>query len=347
MEKTSAMILTLLLSSFLLSCGIQSEIIGAKRSSMSDFGGKIKLHGQILSMDSVWKPDRIYCNDSLIFLVDKTTENFVHVFDSKTEKYKTSNIRLGNGPNESLSCFKLQIGREYVYSLDVVARKLRRYLYADFVTKSNVVADKEYEFDGVPFSVAANSKNEIIASILYNKEDESTLLTKYDENGIRQNVEIEYPVDNETRSNKYLFQNNIFYNEKQKKVVVTYIYADIFDVYDNSLNLLSRAQSPESFLPTMTNNGQVYVSNSETKLSFETCSLTSDGIWLLYIGTTVDKDDDSDGLYKQIFEYDYEGNPLHYYELDIPVFWFCVNETERSIYGLSDCPERSIVKFKY
>ena len=328
-------------------CGVQVSILDAKQSTMKDFGAKVKLHGKIMDIDSVWKSSRIYCNDSLIFLVDNNLQTFVHVFNINTKRQVVSNIHLGNGPNERLICFDFQVGSKYVYALDGYSRKIDRYRYQDFVTTSNVAPDKVYDFECLPFSFAANSKNEIATYLVHPDYDDQTLLTVFDQDGVRQPVVVNTPSHGDVHDTKYMFQCRLFYNEQQQKFVVTYQYTDVIDVYDNSFKLLCRAQGPDAFLPKMFDTGKFMVEDDDTRYSYADCSLTSNEIWLLYNGATSAKDEKSDQLYNKIFVYDYAGKPLKYYYLDIPVFGFCVNEANKTIYGLSDYPERSIVEFKY
>ena len=54
-----------------------------------------------------------------------------------------------------------------------------------------------------------------------------------------------------------------------------------------------------------------------------------------------------DYLKDKILVFDWNGNPQQYYQLDIPIFDFAVDEKSRIIYGLTDKPESHIIQFKF
>lgn len=305
------------------------------------------MKGKVLDLDSLMKPVSVYCEGTVLFVVEMMTDKFVTTYDIPTKKRLSCNISHGEGPNESLSCFALQVDRQDVVVLDAMKKEAKVFSFKDFVSSNDVQPVSKIEFENIPFWVARTPQKEIVSTIM---ADEQSLLTKYDSTGKKMNLTLDYPDKSNSQSDwakKFSYKNRVYYNAEQKKFVVSYMYTDIFDIYDEDLNLLHRVQGPDCFLPQMVDDGDAYVPTDNAKLSFQNCSLTSDKIWLLYIGLTFEEDDNGDGLYDKIFVFDYNGHPVKYFRLDIPVSWICVNEESKTIFGISDCPERSVVEFKY
>ena len=200
-----------------------------------------------------------------------------------------------------------------------------------------------------PTAMIHLSNSKFVASSLVDKE---SLLNLYEENGAKDTTYvINYPqINNEIltpHEAKRIFEYRIFYNETNNRIVVVYVYIDLIDIYDIDLNLKARIHGPDQFIPELdfyeidgVKNARLIL--NKTKLSYQSSHLTSDRIWALYNGRPIQIGQE---FPNRILCFDYSGNPLHIYHLEYPVFAFCVDEKENAIYGISEQPERCIVRF--
>ena len=331
----------------LLSC-TESVEDSVRTVKWSDFGEPQQLKGKVFEVDSIWNPIYVYCSDSVLFLIENSQDYFVSTVDIPSHRLLTHNVRLGNGPGESLSCFELQITDNEVVMLDAMTKTIKKYPVDSFINYSDVLPSKELSFEMLPYWFVQTTKNEVVTFMIPGYEE--TLLSKFESLGHRIDTRIDYPKLVNGLSDldkKFYYKNKLYFNSFQKKIVLPYMYTDLVDIYDEDLNLLHRVQGPDCFKPILFDNGNAFVPTEETMMAYQVCGLTSDKIWLLYLGISSDEDDEGDGLYNKILVFDYDGTPLHYYELEIPVSWLCVNEANHKIFGISDCPERSIVEFEY
>ena len=334
--------------SLLVSCTLnENKIEDAVYFTYNDFGNPIELKGEILPTEKLWKPTRIYFTDSVFVLVDNHYGDFfVQVRNKNNLDLISENIPKGIGPDERLSCWTLQINSDYIWALDMQAQKMTAYSKDDFLSYSNVKPYKTVTFNDWPVGTISLLNKTFIGSCL---TDTINLLSLYDYNGIRDNTQKnKHPLLNiETEniiSKKRLFEHRIQYSEENNKVVVFYVYTDLIEIYDENLNLLSRIQGPDFFLPKLDmRDNFIHTIKEKTKFAYTIGCLTSAEIWALYYGTS--PDDKGIKLPNRIFVFDYNGKPLRSYNLEYPIYMFSIDEKNSILYGLSEYPEPCIIKF--
>ncbi len=312
-----------------------------------DFSNSIELKGEILPLEILWKPLNIYCLDSIFIMLDiQHGDYFVQIYNKNNFNLIAENIPKGIGPDENISCWGLQINSDYIWAFDIQTRKIKAFSKNDFLTMTNIAPKKTIAFDEQHITIASLSNNTFIAT---NMNDTENLLSLYDENGIKNNsIKISYPqleIDHEANiSKKRLFENRILYSEKNKKIIVLYIYTDIIDIYDENLNLLSRIQGPDHFMPELGLRGNfVHTIKHKTKFTYNQGYLTSTEIWVLYNGSS--SDETGIKIPNRIFVFDFNGKPLRSYNLEYPINSFCIDEENKVLYGLSEIPDPCLVKF--
>ena len=343
MKKNQAIILL----TFLVCC-TQNKIHDRVYFTYKDFRTPIELKGEILHAEILWKPRAIYCIDSaLVILDEKYGDYFVQVYNKENFNLIAENIPKGIGPNESISCWSLQINSDYVWAFDVQTRKIKAYSRDDLLTKTDVIPYKTVEFDELHLTIASLSNKTFVATSITDTEN---LLSLYDFNGKKSNsINTSYPqldIEHGAIDKKRLFENRILYSEKNNKIIVLYVYTDIIDIYDENLNLLSRIQGPDHFMPELGLRGDfVHIVKGKTKFAYNQGFLTSTEIWTLYNGSSPDET----GIKypDKIFVFDFNGKPLRSYNLNYPIHSFCIDEKNKILYGLSENIEGGIIKFDF
>ena len=344
MKKKQFSILGMLLM-LLVSCE-QGGIEDAVRISFKDFRNPIELKGEILPVETLWKPGNIFFSDSVLLVIDNSYgDHFVLIYDKELNQI-AEQVPKGIGPNESVVCWNLQMIAGDIWAFDLQTNQMKAYLKDDFLTKSHIAPHNTVTLKQQHISVALLSNKNFVS----NNANTNHLLVLYDSVGIKINSRYaSYPnfstVDHNNKQKDLLFENRVVYSEKQKRIVVLYRYTDLMDIYDEDLKLISRVHGPDQFLPVLTPDGSL---TRETRRSYNIGRLTSDEIWALYEEGNYIPSSPPWVLYPdKILVFDFSGKPLRSYHLDHRLLSFCVDEVNRIIYGLTELEEYTIVKFHY
>jgi hypothetical protein len=342
----------------LLMCGLRNCSDSPKSAPVrdavpygySDFGVPVELKGEILQLDTVWKPGRIGCRDSLLVLVESTGDYLVHVFHREKGCQTARNMPYGIGPDERLNCWSLQLDTKQVWAFDMQTGAMTAYPAPDFFTQSHVPPSRTVRLKGGVTGVVALPDGRLVASTL---SDTENLLTVYDATGEKDtSIHVPFPELNGMTLDGYqakrFFENRIYYNEKSDRIVLFYVYTDLIEIYDSRLRRIARIQGPDRFVPELKEretDGKKQMSTvaHKTKFAYLSGWLTGTEIWTLYYGIVPERGRE---LQDRIFVYDYAGKPLRCCHLDYPVSTFCVDEENHVIYGLSEQPEPCVIKFE-
>lgn len=315
-----------------------------KRISYRDFGKQIELSGEIVQFkDSVWAPVRIFCTDSVLIIEDKSQDKMIQIFHKDKLTKIAENIPHGIGPNESLDCWTIQFLGNNVLMFDFGMKKLSMYEKTEFYRGNNIPQKtfKPKNATGVRMTVDGKLFGECLS-------DENSLITLFDTLGEQNNnFRVDFPElnscsDKENYIKKHLFEFRPYYSEKHKRIFLTYTYTDLFDIYDNDFNLISRVHGPECFDPLLIDKGDYLSAAQDSKTSSVFSCLTENYIWVLYNGNK-----HMPAYPDDILVFDYDGNPKNIYHLNVSAISFCVDEKARAIYITAENPERCVMKFKY
>ena len=342
MGKLYSIILALLLVVGCTSVRLEDDAMG-KKASYSDFGGITELHGEVFDLDTVWRPTKLFLADSLLCLIDRTCDRQVQIFSKNNRGKVGENIPYGIGPNESLSCWTLQIGNNNVHSFDLTAGEIRSYNKNSFLLKNDASYDRSVSIGGAADIVALKNGN----YVAYCLSEDKTLLELYDSSGSKLNVHTDFPKMSIGQSfsdyqMKRCFETRLYYNEKNDRIFVTYSYTDLFDIYDSNLKLLHRIHGPDQFIPEFKGDDIDIAPTQNTKYSSVCSCLTDNYIWVLYFGSNT-----LDSFADKVLVFDYQGNPKKVYHLDIPILGIAADESEKTIYGIAEHPEFCVIKFNY
>ena len=319
--------------------------------TMEDFGPAIRLKGEILPMDSIWKPARIRVEDSLLILTDMTCDYFIQVYDKRTGKKQTENLSRGSGPGELMYCWSTQYDKDKVWAFDMQMARLNEYARDSFLTGWHVQPQRSLHLQGAPTTGAALPDGTFIGSSLSDKE---TLFTRYDSNGRKDSSfnmpypEVDYDIPEIKK--KDFWEHRIYYSPRHRKVVVFYTYTDLIEIYDEQMKRERRVQGPDQFGPEFgirnIEGGYVMIKPQKgiSKLSYISGVLTDTEMWTLYRGCWPT---DGNDARQTLLVFDYEGNPLRHYELDMSVQDYAIDEEERCIYALTEHPDPVVVRYPY
>ena len=338
----------LIILTLLVGC-TQNEIEDAVHISLNDFGNPIEMKGEVLPAENLWKPMKVFFSDSVLIVIDISYgDHFVLIYDRELNQI-AEQVPKGLGPNESIVCWNIQIIENDIWVFDSDKRQMMIYPKDDFLTKSHIIPHSTVTFSENLLEMVTISNQNFVGQSFTSAENG---LSFWDPTGIiNKNKYATYPKLSTGGSKNNiemlsLFQNNIYYSEKQKKIVALYKYTDLLEIYDDSLNLLARIYGPDLFLPVLNPNA---TPNRETKAAYDYGFLTSDEIWVLYWGDFYSNTVKPPRVIypHKMFVFDFSGKPLRAYNLEYPLHFFCIDEENRIIYGLSEIDGYCIVKYRY
>ena len=338
-----------LLSSLLYSCSQDNVKNDEKLTNVTyeDFGELITLKGEVVNNDSLGNPHDIYCTDNELIFIDISQDNLVQTYSKDGMTKLSENVHSGTGPNESIICSMLQILDSQILAYDLMSQSLKAYDRNIFVKQDNVKPIKDIHLkEDAAYILKTRSKDYITMSHAHNE----TLLCLYDSLFNRKDISVAYPYLDETselddRALRHHYIHKAYYDEYNDKIVVMYYLADMIDIYDSNLNLLSRVHGPDNYSPKMIFVNNMYAAKiGKTYQCICGGYLTQNYIWALYDGN-VFTDEDFPVGFDRIITYDYSGKPKNIYKLDIPILFFCVDEKNRTIYAIANHPDPCIIKF--
>ena len=105
-----------------------------------------------------------------------------------------------------------------------------------------------------------------------------------------------------------------------------------------------QAEWYSDYMPESNKGGGFSVVFKSSVVAYRDLSLSDSRIYALYSGRLYREK----GWYCQyIHAYDWEGNLKEQYQLDVPIIFFCVDESARRIYGIASQPNPELVQFEF
>jgi hypothetical protein len=314
-----------------------------------DFSQIIELKGDVLTLDEpIMRPTNIYLIENLLVLQNRGTDYIYEIYDLETNKKINECLSFGNGPEEMIRPTIVNLTNDDLWIYDIHKLSLFNYKLKDFITTLNPKIVKKITFDYTYFKATVLSDNNIVASPskLPNKKfdffnSEANLL---DSQG-------EYSNTGLTETENRLFYRFDYVTSADDKIFLTYHKGDIIEIYNANGDLIRRKIGPNNHKPVfkliekpgfstaVSKNGATYQCYHGTPVRVE------DEVFVLYFGDLYEKYNE---LCSMILVFDFDGNPLRIYNLDIPLIFFTVDVGKKIIYGITDQPDDfHIIKYEY
>ncbi|MGV8096463.1 MAG: BF3164 family lipoprotein [Mangrovibacterium sp.] len=149
------------------------------------------------------------------------------------------------------------------------------------------------------------------------------------------------------------FLCNISVNPQDGRICLSYNLTDLIEFYDSDGILKKRVHGPDHFFPVIEQRERgegvgVRSIEGKTRDAYFSPVVSDSMIYLLYSGRFFDLNvTESLYLVNQIFAFDWDGTPSKRFILDIPIFWFTVDEKQKKIYGLTDVPDFRVIEYQF
>lgn len=348
--KHYKLIFLIFLHSFYISCNNLDEAYsdkGIKFYKTENFPTINKVASEKLTFfsDSVVLPDVIHVIDDYIIFLDNESNKPLHLFSLKQNKYIGSYGKLGEGPEEFQTPALMTNNDNNSFLIyDQISRKTLGYTITSLL-------------DNKPFFELKMNQNENCSSVnlidnnLYYLDflNPSSRIYKFD---TITNKTIGYGslLKNYRNASDIVFAQacDAKMSYKNKNFIIAYRFAPFFEIFNTNTNKWKSILTIDNYAPiyeeVSRNSKKIFsLKNGETKLGFLSIDTSSKYIYLLYSGEQ--KEIGKPYMGNKILVFDYDGNPINYYELDKPISTFKVIEDEIVI-GVHIDVDFDFIKFK-
>ncbi len=143
-----------------------------------------------------------------------------------------------------------------------------------------------------------------------------------------------------------VFQGDYAVHPNNEKFVFSSSMSGSIHFFDFTPESISLSTDLFFYHPSITDLGQNrYMIDRDAKMGFPMIESDMDYVYTLYAGDKTKTQHLSTLTSNQILVYDWNGNPVKRYELEIPLFTFCLNAAGDKIYGVAFEPETIIVQY--
>lgn len=322
-----------------------------KETLLDSFTIERNLSHTVIEKDSFWKVNNIIKNGDHIILHEEDGSNNLSVYDLNERKIINRFGKRGNGPNELLSppLSIIPLSEERIMWLDQNRKAVYEAIYSQpeplFTKKLDLKEKGYYLFEIIPLV------NHFYAGIGSIEEGRYMVL---DSIGNKLSVWFDYPPDEqhaESMHKALAYQGGLIQHPDRTRFFFHCYDSEILEIVtikeDGSLTKVNDVHY--DYVSYVPQKDQRYISSAvkkESKACFISASATSNYIYLLYSGRVI-----GDGVFTAyrsniIFVYDWEGNPVVRYNLDMDVNYISADENDKGIYGFSNDPETMLVYFE-
>jgi hypothetical protein len=324
--------------------------------TFADFGKEeILLKAEFLALDDsiLIMPSKLILKDSFLILNNSSNDFYFQIFNLNNLMETNECIGIGQGPDELLSPDIIQSNDSNIWILDIYKKEIDEYSFTDFLSESRPKYLQKIKIEEEHYTNAIVFPSLKILTVF--SSDPKQRFGFYDDDGKLLAKKGSYPeidiFDTEfEKARGYDFDCTTNF---QNRIFVSHKLTDLIEIYDIDGNLLRRLHGPEQFFPAVEE-----VRRTEGKYTVSTvraipgkareayfCPINAGKeVFVLYSGKI---EDNNAYLMNIIFVFDWEGNPIRKYKLDTPIFQFCVDVNNRTIYGITNYPEYRILKFRY
>jgi hypothetical protein len=318
--------------------------------SEKDFAKPINLKGSVLQIDSMLMyPVDIHVVDNLLFLTNSKTEYIFDVYDLNTHKKINECIKFGNGPDEMISPTIVNLTKDSLWIFDRQLWFLRNYRTKDFISGSKPESLQKIRLGHSHYKTTVLSNNRIVA---YGSHSMDKKFDYYDLNAKLLDSKGEYTDKSLSDRDNYLSYRFDYTTSLNDKIFACYTFGDIIEIYDGATgDLIKRRYGPNESKPvfkSVTRDGVTVALpvRDLTHLCYHATPVRAGNeVFVLYFGGLYGKFISETGnatKCNKILVFDFEGNPLRTYTLDVPVIFFTVDAEKRIIYGVTNAPDLNL-----
>ena len=298
----------------------------------------------------VFRPSNVVKVGTDYYIRDSSNPLSVKLLNPSTGYIKTI-VSKGSGPEELNSIDRIMLKDSLVVVFDHTRRKLYR-LRDGNNEHGGIVELRQYSEDIRPFIVDIHNDMMLASGML---EDSWVNLYNSMESSV---LSLEFPAFEETSNldniQKSILFMSTFVNFKPdgKAFALATLNEGVFAIYkenpnDGWQNVIEWMYFPPKFKELdVKKTGTPLAYTRENVIAFYGLACTDEYIYALYSGKEVGNGSMDAYLCQHVLVYDWEGNPVKHYLLDIPLYSMGVDEKAGILYGIGYDPEGCIIEYK-
>lgn len=300
----------------------------------------------------VLKPRNLIYWDKKFIVRNTNHKNLLSIIDIQSSKVVHA-FQKGEGPGEivSVGSIECQSGQIYLYD---IARKILYQMDIESGLTDTIPSYNEYtrlQTIDRPFLVNKTDKG-LIATGLF-EENVFMYIRSGSENS---EFFVDYPEFEITEDMTHMENATLFLGARvsvkpdQNKLACFFpevgaaflcdIKADKIEKYKQLIYHAPKVKNPR------TESLPVIVYEGDNKVAFCDIISTNEHIYVLYSGRSFNSHKEKAYECEHLFVYDWNGNPVKRFHLDIPLCSFCLDSVNNIIYGVAMQPEGIIVKYR-
>lgn len=164
----------------------------------------------------------------------------------------------------------------------------------------------------------------------------------------------DYPKDEMVNISTYLkamaYQGKLNVTKDGKKIAFSGLSSEILEIMEITqkgelLKIKDIHYDLAKYVPDGNINEVSASIKKESKMAFVNSSLTSDYIYVLYSGRKIGNDFENAIKGNIVLVFDWNGNPIIRYNLDIDVTCIAIGEDNKTLYAISEADDTNLVKF--
>jgi hypothetical protein len=350
MNKYNTQFSILFLSLIFFSCS-DCKYKNSRTFSLTDIKERKHLTGEIIEIDEIFIPAKLFLKDSLLFTVNHGQAYFISVFQLQNIKKIGDFIYFGSGPNEVLNVSNLQFRDSLIWLFDQSRQQINKYQLNQFLTKNEIVPCEIIRIEE-PFEKVLITQNKVITNSLHHIRSRFSF---YNLQGNFMENKGELPDVGVQMTDLELYESyfcNMVLNPNNESVFVAYMNTDLIEIYDSNGNLKTRRHGPDHFysIKKEVSSGDEYRVRSiegKTRDAYRSPLALEDEIWTIYDGKVFDRKTENSFLCNTIIVFDWNGNPIRQYTTDTSFYSLAIDQKNRVFYGITLNPEYAFVKFNY
>jgi hypothetical protein len=313
----------------------QQDIRVETQSIKNEFPNSFDLKGEKIVVDDIFKITRMIVIDDLLFISCFDCDTMLFVYSLPEFKFIRNYGTKGQGPGELLNPVFLAGSSDRLnlwgfsefkkirqYDVNDVAEMglIKEFILSDLIgyNDMHLIKDSFLIYNGIP------EKLSIVKINLYNQEDKI-------EHAFKENSRI---------GKETFFQENLGHlAASDKGIAYLYQYKNKIDFFDLNLNLVGTTDSKEISLGMQVDINLV----GENTVYYNSFYSGKEFLYVLYKGFPPKNDHLNHGAC--IEQYDWSGNKVAQYILDVPIDLFVVNESQNKLYTFKQTDEDFFYEF--
>lgn len=327
-----------------LSCVTNSE----KENYLRKFKFNKALKGEFIGpLNYFLSPSKIAINDSLLIISDNGNKSLLHFYNINNDKTEATYGRKGRGPGEFqvLELNRSIDNKGILWLNDPVLKKVEKFKIDSFLVTDNYTPTKKFLLSP-ELNIVYNAEpvnDTLIVGTSTNGKGRIFFLNP-EKNKFRYKDHFPKVERNFTEKQKgYIYYNWIATKPDKTKIVSALYHIGQIDILDLSGNVLQSMTLGNAESPKMFSDSESKIISDGTTFFYKDIFASDKFIYVLFDG---DKNKDDELRYAdEIHVFDWEGNPVYLYTLDVPISFFTVDEENKIFYGIRNFENQSIIKF--